>query len=69
MMKNEIEIEELLRVLETIRSEQYSNIPAEIIRKIVFAQFENQDDRALGRRNTKKIIDDYLREVVVTTTD
>ncbi|WP_373231805.1 hypothetical protein [Cohnella sp.] len=67
MMRNEIEVEELLRVLETIRSEQYPDIPAEIIREVVIAQFENQDDRTLGRRDTKKIIDDYLREV--TTTD
>lgn len=67
MMRNEIEVEELLRVLETIRSEQYPDIPAEIIREIVMAQYENQDDRALGRRNTKKIIEDYLREVINTT--
>lgn len=67
MMRNEIEIEELLRVLETIRLEQYPDIPAEVIRNIVIAQFENQDDRALGRRNTKKIIEDFLREVVITT--
>ncbi|MDO3679808.1 DNA modification system-associated small protein [Paenibacillus ehimensis] len=66
-MRNEIEVEELLRVLETIRSEQYPDIPAEIIREIVIAQFENQDDRTLGRRNTKKIIDDFLKEVVTTT--
>lgn len=67
MMRNEIEVEELLRVLETIRAEQYPDVPVEVIRNIVLTQYEYQDDRTEGRRNTNKIIDDYLRNIVVTT--
>lgn len=66
MMRNEIEVEELLRVLETIRSEQYPDIPAALIKNIVLTQFENQDDRIQGRRETKNLIDDFLTDIVVT---
>lgn len=61
-MRNEIEIEELLGVLESIRQREYPNIPSKVIRDIVLTQFENQDNRALAQRNTKKIIDDFLKE-------
>lgn len=67
MMRNEIEVEELLRVLEKIRAEEYPDIPANVIRDIVLIQFENQDDRTEGRRNTIKIIENYLKNIVVTT--
>jgi hypothetical protein len=65
MTRNEIEVEELLRALETIRIEQYADIPAKVIRDIVLTQFENQDNRSEGRKNTNKIIDDYLKNIVV----
>ncbi|PCL91878.1 DNA modification system-associated small protein [Paenibacillus lautus] len=65
MTRNKIEVEELLRALETIRAEQYPAIPIEVIRDIVLAQFNNQDNRAEGRKSTKKIIDDYLKDIVV----
>ncbi|MEK4362057.1 DNA modification system-associated small protein [Paenibacillus sp. FSL M8-0212] len=65
MNRNEIEVEELLRALETIRDEQYPDIPAEIIREIVLTQFENQDDRTEARRNTVKLIDSYLKNINV----
>ena len=61
---NNIEVEELLKVLEAIRAEKYPDIPPELIKDIIQAQFENQDDRAQGRRNTKKLIDDFLKEAV-----
>lgn len=64
MTMNNIEVEELLKVLEAIRAEKYPDIPSELIKDIIQAQFENQDDRAQGRRNTKKLIDDFLKEAV-----
>lgn len=64
MTMNKVEVEELLRVLEAIRAEKYSDIPPELIRNIVQSQFENQDDRAQGYRDTKKLIDDFLKQVV-----
>ncbi len=61
---NKIEVEELLKVLETIRAEKHPEIPPRLINDIVQAQFESQDDRAEGSRKTKKLIDDFLKEVV-----
>lgn len=60
-MMNNIEVEELIGVLETIRSEKYPDIPTELIRSIVNAQFEKQDDRVQARKDTKKLIDEFLK--------
>lgn len=64
MTMNKVEVEELLKVLETIRAEKYPDIPSELIRNIVQSQFETQDDRAQGHRDTKNLIDDFLKQVV-----
>lgn len=64
MTMNNVEVEELLNVLEEIRSDKYPNIPSELIKSIVEAQFENQDDRAECNRKTKRFIDCFLNEVV-----
>lgn len=62
-MMNNIEIDELIQVLEEIRSTQYPDIPADLIKNIVYAQFEKQDDRAQSRKDTKKLVDDFLKTV------
>ena len=64
MTMNNIEVEELLKVLEIIRSEKFSDVPQELIQGIVKAQFEKQDDRTQARKDTKKLIDDFLKESV-----
>ena len=64
MTMNKIEVEELLNVLEMIRNEKFPDIPQDLIRGIVNAQFEKQDDRTQARRDTKKLIDDFLKEFV-----
>ena len=64
MTMNKVEVEELLKVLETIRAEKYPDIPSDLIKNIVQAQFENQDDRAPGYRDTKNFIDNFLKQVV-----
>lgn len=64
-MKSEVEVEELLVVLEKIRAEQLHDIPAALLRDIVLAEYENQDDPVEGRRNAKKAIDTFLRETVI----
>ncbi len=63
-MMNKVESDDLLAELEKIRAAKYPGIPAELIKAIVHAEFENQDpkDRPEGSRLTKKLIDDYLRE-------
>lgn len=62
-MTSKIEIEELISVLEEIRSSQYPDIPAELIRNIVYVEFEKQDNRAQGRKDIKKLIDDFLKTI------
>ena len=64
MKMNKVEVEELLNVLETIRAEKYPDIPSELIRNIVQTQFENQDERTQGHRDTKNLIDNFLKQVV-----
>ncbi len=64
MTMNKVEVGELLKVLEAIRAEKYPDIPTELIRNIVQSQFENQDDRVQGHRDTKKLIDNFLKQVV-----
>ena len=63
MMKTNVEVEELIGVLEKIRKEKYPEIPESLIRDIVANEFEQQDDRAQARRGTKKLIDDFLKNV------
>lgn len=63
MMKSNVEVEELIGVLEKIRSEKYPNIPESLIREIVATEFEQQDDRAQARKSTKRIIDEFLKNV------
>ncbi len=57
------EMNDLLAVLEDIRSEKYPEIPKELIEKIAIEQFENQDNRALARANTIKAIAEYLNSI------
>ena len=53
-------LQELLSVLEVIRAKEYPDIPAEVIEKIVIAQYENQDNRTKARSLTMKTISDFL---------
>lgn len=60
-----IEINELISILEKIRAEQLPEIPASLIQEIVNAEFSSQDDRTKARRDTQKVIDDFLKTVTV----
>lgn len=61
-----VEKNELVSVLEEIRSTKYPEIPADLIEAIVSAEFDSQDDRTKARKDTQKIIDDYLKQVSIT---
>lgn len=63
-MSGRSNLDELLAVLEDIRKEKYPHIPAEVIKQIVIAQFENQDTRPAGRNKTTNIVNDYLSATV-----
>lgn len=65
MMKSNVEIEELIGVLEKIRKEKYPDIPETLIREIVANEFEQQDDRAQAKKGTKKLIDEFLKDIKV----
>jgi len=53
-------LDELLAVLEEIRQEKYPHIPAELIKRIVVTQYENQDKRLEARNVTNNIVTDFL---------
>ncbi len=63
MMKSNVEVEELIKVLEKNRQEKYPEIPQELIRDIVATEFEQQDDRTQARKGTRKLIDEFLKNV------
>ena len=44
-----VEVNELISVLEEIRQAKYPDIPASLIKDIVTAQYQNQDNRTAGR--------------------
>lgn len=60
-----IEINELISVLEKIRADQHPEIPTSLIQKIVNAEFSSQDDRTKARHDTQKVIDDFLKTVII----
>ena len=61
-MNGRSNLDELLDVLEGIRREKYPHIPAEVIRKVVIAQYDNQDKRLVARTATNEIVNDFLNE-------
>lgn len=65
---NSVEVEELLKVLEAVRAEKYPSIPAELIKAIVQAQLENQDNQEQGSRITRKLVDEYMQDVTLDET-
>ena len=60
-----VEVNELISVLEEIRQAKYPDIPASLIRDIVTAQYQNQDNRTAGRTNTLGVIQDYLKTITI----
>ncbi len=59
-MSGRSNLDELLAVLEEIRQEKYPHIPAELIKRIVVTQYENQDKRLEARNVTNNIVTDFL---------
>ena len=64
-MRGRSNLDELLDVLEGIRKEKYPHIPAEVIREIVIAQYDNQDNRLEARNKTNKIVTDFLNDAAL----
>ena len=62
-MSGRSNLDELVDVFEGIRKEKYPHIPAEVIREIVIAQYDNQDKRLEARNATNKIVNDFLSEI------
>jgi hypothetical protein len=65
MTMTNVEKNELISVLEEIRSTKYPDVPAELIVDIVSAEFDSLDDRAKARKDAQKVIDDFLKQVSV----
>lgn len=56
-------LDELIEVLEEIRSSEYPDVPKELIQKIAAAQYENQDDRPKARNETIRIVAEYVNKI------
>lgn len=65
-MSGRSNLDELLDVLDQIRHDKYPQIPADVIRKIIIAQYENQDKRLEARNLTNSIVAEFLNSVVNT---
>lgn len=68
-MSGRSNLDELLDVLEGIRKEKYPQIPAEVIKQIVIAQFDNQDKRLEARAQTNAIVNEFLNSAVKEITE
>lgn len=60
-------LDDLLGVLEQIRSQKYPDIPADVVNDIVNTQFDNQSDkdRIHGRQETTQIVMRFLNDAVL----
>lgn len=56
-------LNELLKVLEEIRSNKFPDVPKELIERIAVAQFDNQDDRNKARTETVNLISEYVNKI------
>lgn len=56
-------LDELIEVLEDIRSSEYPDVPKELIQKIAVTQYENQDDRNKARNETMRIVAEYVNKI------
>jgi hypothetical protein len=56
-------LNELLAVLEEIRSNDYPDVQKEIIEKIAMSQYDNQDDRNKARTETMRILADCVNRI------
>ena len=56
-------LDELMEVLEEIRSNEYSDVPKELIEKIAATQYENQDDPNKARNETIRIVAEYVNKI------
>ena len=56
-------LNELLNVLEEIRSSKYPDVPKELIEQIAISQYDNQDDRNKARTETMKTLAEYINKI------
>lgn len=56
-------LNELLAVLEEIRSNKFPDVPKDLIERIAIAQFDNQDDRNRARIETVNLLAEYVNQI------
>lgn len=56
-------LNELLAVLEEIRSKDFPDVPKEMVEKIALSQFDNQDDRNKARSDSMQVIAEYINKI------
>ena len=56
-------LNELLAVLEEIRSKEFPDVPKEMVEQIALSQFNNQDNRNKARTETMRVIADNVNKI------
>lgn len=56
-------LNELMTVLEEIRSKEYPDVPKEIIERIALAQYDNQDDRNKAKNETMQVLTEFINQI------
>lgn len=56
-------LNELMTVLEEIRSTEYPDVPKEMIERIALAQYDNQDDRNKAKNETMQVITEFINQI------
>ncbi len=57
-------LEELLKTLETIRNDEYPELPKDLLEKLLKVEYDNQDNRVDAQTKAVKLIDEYFTTLV-----
>lgn len=57
-------LEELLKTLETIRKDEYPELPKDLLERLLKIEYDNQDNRGEAQNKAVKLIDEYFTKLV-----
>ncbi len=57
-------LEELLNTLETIRKDEYPELPKDLLERLLKIEYDNQDNRVEAQTKAVKVIDEYFTKIV-----
>ena len=59
---NKNNLDELMNALETIRAEQFPDVPKDLLDAILMTEYDNLDNRSVAQTKSLNILDEYLRK-------